>query len=81
VNAEDDEVVRVTFLPAFFTQEGKWTDGRFFFPQGVAAKDFFMPGPALSLSLRKSLIHKTSPPVILVHKLVTPDDVEKLFDM
>jgi hypothetical protein len=63
-------------------QEGKGTDGRLlFFPQGVAAKDFFMPGPALNLSLRKSLIDKTSPPDILVHKLVTPDDVEKLFDM
>jgi hypothetical protein len=40
-----------------------------------------MPGPALNLSLRKSLIDKTGPPDILVHKLVTPDDVEKLFDM
>ena len=55
--------------------------GEWFFPQGVAAKDFFMPGPALNLSLRKSFIDKTSPPDILVHKLVTPDDVEKLFDM
>jgi hypothetical protein len=45
------------------------------------AKDFFMPGWALNLSLRESLIHKTSPPDILVHKLVTPDDVDKLFDM
>ena len=68
-------------LICVLTQEGKWTDGRFVSPQGVAAKDFFMPGPALNLSLRKSLIHKASPPDILVHKLVTPDNVEKLFDM
>jgi len=40
-----------------------------------------MPGPALNLDLRKSLIDKMSLPDILVHKLVTPDDVEKLFDM
>jgi len=40
-----------------------------------------MAGPALSLSLRKSLIDKTGLPDILVHKLVTLDDVEKLFDM
>jgi hypothetical protein len=40
-----------------------------------------MPGPALNLSLRRSLIDKTSPPDILVHKLVNTDDVEKLFEM
>jgi len=40
-----------------------------------------MPGPAMNLDLRKRLIDKTSPPDILVHKLVTPEDVEKLFDM
>jgi hypothetical protein len=48
---------------------------------GVANKMFFMPGPAMNLGLRKSLIDKTRPPDILVHKLVTPDDVEKLFDI
>jgi hypothetical protein len=53
----------------------------FFVPQGVACKEYFMPGPALNFSLRKSLIDMTSPPDILVHKLVTPDNVEKLFDM
>jgi hypothetical protein len=40
-----------------------------------------MPGSALNLSFSKSLIDKRSPPDILVHKLVTPDDVEDLFDM
>ena len=40
-----------------------------------------MPGPSTNLALRKSLIEKTRPPDILVHKLVTPDDVEKLFEM
>jgi hypothetical protein len=49
--------------------------------KGVAGKAYFMPGPALNLDFRKSLINKMSPPDILVHKLVTPDDVEKLFDM
>jgi hypothetical protein len=48
---------------------------------GVANKTFFLPGPSTNLSLRKSLIDKTRPPDILVHKLVTPDDVEKLFDI
>jgi len=40
-----------------------------------------MPGPALNLSLRKSLIDNGGPPGILVHKLMTPDDVKELFDM
>jgi hypothetical protein len=40
-----------------------------------------MPGPSSNLALRKSLIEKISPPDILVHGLVTPEDVEKLFDM
>ncbi|KAH9051379.1 fungal-specific transcription factor domain-containing protein [Lactarius deliciosus] len=50
---------------------------------GVASRRFFMPGPSqnLNLALRKSLIDKISPPDILVHKLVTPEDVEKLFDI
>jgi hypothetical protein len=81
VNAEDDEVVRVTLLPAFSRNREKGLTGDFVFPQGIAAKEYFMPGPAPNLSLRESLIDKTSPPDILVHKLVTPDDVEKLFDM
>ncbi|KAI9453369.1 hypothetical protein F5148DRAFT_1151977 [Russula earlei] len=40
-------------------------------------RSYVMPGPSMDLGLRKSLIDKTSPPVILVHRLVTPDDVEK----
>jgi len=48
---------------------------------GVASKQFFMPGPSSNLALRKSLIEKISPPDILVHGLVTPEDVEKLFDI
>ncbi|KAI9449290.1 hypothetical protein BJY52DRAFT_1227874 [Lactarius psammicola] len=48
---------------------------------GVASRQFFMPGPSQNLALRKSLIDKISPPDILVHKLVTPEDVEKLFDI
>ena len=38
-------------------------------------------GPATDLSLRATLIQQYSPPEILVHGLVTPDDVEKLFEM
>ncbi|KAH8976971.1 fungal-specific transcription factor domain-containing protein [Lactarius hatsudake] len=43
---------------------------------GVASRRFFMPSPSqkLNLALRKSSIDKISPPDILVHKLVTPED-------
>jgi hypothetical protein len=40
-----------------------------------------MPGPSTNLGFGKSLIDDSRPPDILVHKLVTPDDVEKLFEM
>ena len=39
------------------------------------------PGPASNLDIRKSLIERHSPPEILVHNLVTAEDVEKLFEM
>ncbi|KAJ8689224.1 hypothetical protein PTI98_013267 [Pleurotus ostreatus] len=48
---------------------------------GVANETYFMPGPATDLSLRATLIQQYSPPEILVHGLVTPDDVEKLFEI
>jgi len=38
-------------------------------------------GPATDLDIRATLIEQHSPPDILVHGLVTPDDVDKLFDM
>lgn len=38
-------------------------------------------GPAFDLGIRASLIQNHSAPEILVHGLVTPEDVEKLFDM
>lgn len=38
-------------------------------------------GAATDLGLRASLIEKHTPPEILVHGLVTPTDVEKLFSM
>jgi hypothetical protein len=38
-------------------------------------------GPATDLGIRASLIEQHSPPEILVHGLVTPEDVEKLFQM
>ena len=38
-------------------------------------------GPAFDLNARESIIKRHSPPEILVHGLVTPEDVEKLFEM
>ncbi|KAI0738159.1 hypothetical protein C8Q80DRAFT_1222509 [Daedaleopsis nitida] len=46
---------------------------------GVACETFFDPGPAFNLGMRATMIESVSPPEILVHGLVTPDDVEKLF--
>ena len=51
------------------------------FGQGVANDGYFLPGPAQNLELRATLIEKNSPPDILVHGLITPEDVDKLFDM
>ncbi|KAI0922432.1 hypothetical protein AcV7_005968 [Taiwanofungus camphoratus] len=48
---------------------------------GVANETYFMPGPAFDLGIRASLIQNHSAPEILVHGLVTPEDVEKLFDI
>ncbi|KAH9850967.1 fungal-specific transcription factor domain-containing protein [Lenzites betulinus] len=46
---------------------------------GVANETFFEPGPAFNLGLRATMIESVSPPEILVHGLVTPDDVDRLF--
>ncbi|KAG5643990.1 hypothetical protein DXG03_009280 [Asterophora parasitica] len=46
---------------------------------GVANETYFMPGPATDLGIRATLIEQHSPPEILVHGLVTPEDVDKLF--
>lgn len=48
---------------------------------GVANETYFMPGPATDLKIRATLIEQHSPPDILVHGLVTPEDVDKLFDL
>ncbi|KAF9074255.1 hypothetical protein BDP27DRAFT_1317542 [Rhodocollybia butyracea] len=48
---------------------------------GVANETYFMPGPATDLAIRATLIEQHSPPEILVHGLVTPDDVDKLFEI
>ncbi|KAA1473232.1 hypothetical protein DENSPDRAFT_779779 [Dentipellis sp. KUC8613] len=48
---------------------------------GVANDTYFLPGPAQDLALRAMLIDKSSPPDILVHGLVSPEDVDKLFDI
>ncbi|EMD31564.1 hypothetical protein CERSUDRAFT_119609 [Gelatoporia subvermispora B] len=48
---------------------------------GFANETYFMPGPAFDLGIRASLIETHSPPEILVHGLVTPADVDKLFEI
>ncbi|KAF9560574.1 hypothetical protein CPC08DRAFT_762610 [Agrocybe pediades] len=48
---------------------------------GVANETYFMPGPATDLGMRASLIEQHSAPEILVHGLVKPEDVEKLFQI
>ncbi|GJE99679.1 fungal-specific transcription factor domain-containing protein [Phanerochaete sordida] len=48
---------------------------------GVANDTYFMPGPAHDLNIRARIIQKDSPPEILVHGLVTPEDVDKLFEI
>ncbi|KAG5730335.1 Protein priB [Termitomyces sp. T112] len=48
---------------------------------GVANETYFMPGPATDLGIRATLIEQHSPPEILVHGLVTPEDVDALFDI
>ncbi|KIM44248.1 hypothetical protein M413DRAFT_443269 [Hebeloma cylindrosporum] len=48
---------------------------------GVANETYFMPGPATDLGIRATLIEQHSAPEILVHGLVKPEDVEKLFEI
>ncbi|KAF8881560.1 hypothetical protein BD779DRAFT_1545499 [Infundibulicybe gibba] len=48
---------------------------------GVANDRYFMPGPATDLSIRAALIEQHSPPEILVHGLVQPADVDRLFEI
>jgi hypothetical protein len=48
---------------------------------GIANEMYFLPGPATDLRIRQRVLEQTSPPEILVHGLVTPDDVDKLFDL
>jgi hypothetical protein len=48
---------------------------------GPASEIYFEPGPATDLNARAILIEKHSPPEIVLHGLVTPEDVEKLFEI
>lgn len=48
---------------------------------GIANPGYFKEGAATDLGLRASLIEQHTPPEILVHGLVTPTDVEKLFSI
>lgn len=54
-----------------------------FAPLGVfvVSSVFSSPGPATDLGIRATLIEQHSAPEILVHGLVKPEDVEKLFEM
>lgn len=47
-------------------------------PHSPTGADIALLGPAFDLSIRASLIENHSPPEILVHGLVTPDDVDHL---
>ncbi|KAF7291885.1 hypothetical protein MIND_01213800 [Mycena indigotica] len=48
---------------------------------GVANASYFKPGPSTDLNMRAQLIEQHSPPEILIHGLVVPEDVDKLFDI
>ncbi|KAJ7086357.1 hypothetical protein B0H15DRAFT_346044 [Mycena belliarum] len=48
---------------------------------GVANAAYFKPGPATDLGIRAQLIEQHSPPEILIHGLVVPEDVDKLFEI
>ncbi|KAF7368188.1 hypothetical protein MVEN_00137900 [Mycena venus] len=48
---------------------------------GVANASYFMPGPATDLNMRAQLIAQHSLPEILIHGLVVPEDVDKLFEI
>ncbi|KAF8177381.1 hypothetical protein K438DRAFT_1845777 [Mycena galopus ATCC 62051] len=48
---------------------------------GVANAAYFMPGPATDLGMRAQLIEQHSPPEILIHGLIVPEDVDKLFEI
>ncbi|KAF7329166.1 hypothetical protein MKEN_00177200 [Mycena kentingensis (nom. inval.)] len=48
---------------------------------GVANASYFRPGPSTDLNKRTQLIQAHSPPEIVLHGLVTPEDVEELFEI
>ena len=47
----------------------------------MANKTYFFPGPANDLNVRAMMVEQHSPPEILVHGLVSPADVNKLFEI
>ncbi|KAI0033222.1 hypothetical protein K488DRAFT_48169 [Vararia minispora EC-137] len=50
-------------------------------PVGVANEAYFVPGPSFDLRERMRMIDKTAPPDLLVHGIVTPDEVDNLFQI
>jgi len=47
----------------------------------LVISSWFFSGPATDLGIRASLIEQHSPPEILIHGLVKPEDVDNLFQM
>lgn len=52
-----------------------------YYSQRMVLIHLFILGPATNLDIRAMMIEQHSPPEILVHGLVSPKDIEKLFDM
>ncbi|KAJ7140810.1 hypothetical protein C8R44DRAFT_846820 [Mycena epipterygia] len=48
---------------------------------GVVNTAYFMPRPGTDLGMRAQLIEQRNPPEILIHGLVVPENVDKLFEI
>ncbi|THH12044.1 hypothetical protein EW146_g7836 [Bondarzewia mesenterica] len=85
VGDDDDDVVCFNpFVPScllYSSQCASANGCRCLVLQGVANDTYFLPGPSQDLAQRAKLIEKNSPPDILVHGLITPEDVDKLFEI
>ncbi|KAJ7124189.1 hypothetical protein C8R44DRAFT_980593 [Mycena epipterygia] len=49
--------------------------------QDIANPAYFKPGPVTDLVMRAQLIEPQGPPEILIHGVVIPEDVDKLFEI
>ncbi|KAI0772374.1 hypothetical protein BD413DRAFT_603880 [Trametes elegans] len=48
---------------------------------GIASETYFLPGSYTNLELRRLIVERQAAPEILLSGLVTPEDVQALFDM